>query len=84
MSEDREIAKIVEELEKGEKAAQMLETKLSSLESKIDDLLSSCQETNLMTAELNDISLPIGPEKKEEVHEEKNSNEKKAEDPIQK
>lgn len=53
----------------GEKTAQMLESKLTSLETKLDNILASCQQqTSALTDELNNTVQQAG-----RVEKEKNS-----------
>ncbi|TVY78195.1 hypothetical protein LSUE1_G004318 [Lachnellula suecica] len=44
-ADDADLAKVWAELSKGEKTAQALESNLTSLEKKIDDLLASFEES---------------------------------------
>ncbi|KAI6249984.1 hypothetical protein HI914_01542 [Erysiphe necator] len=69
MPDSSEIVKVLAELEHGEKTAQMLESKLTSLETKLDNILASCQQqTSALTDELNNTVQQAG-----RVEKEKNS-----------
>ncbi|CAL3964251.1 unnamed protein product [Diplocarpon coronariae] len=43
--EEHELAQTLEQIAKGEKTAERLESNLTKLERKIDDLLASCEES---------------------------------------